>query len=137
MPEVYAPPEAADAEPEPFATFCQVPVGPWTAFDGQSGLRVPEDFPRGIEWTVFVVEAPKAVCWTGPDDYVYWPDWGAGVVSRERKSFPFGPRHGQGFLVALGDGTVCFLTTHHKATFWEMIYRCKLEPADEPLNTNW
>ena len=70
MPEVYAPPEATDAEAEPFATFCQVPVGPATAFAGQFGMPLPTDFRGQVAPTVLLFEAPEAVWWTRPGRYI-------------------------------------------------------------------
>jgi hypothetical protein len=133
MPEVYAPPEAAEAEAEPFATFCQVPVGLDAAFSGLEGLRVPDDFPKGFERTALVVEAPKAVWWTRPVDEVIWPDGLGASLSCGRQHFRFGPRRVQGTHVALGDGTVCFVTADRQADLGDMICRFK----QEVLSTDW
>jgi hypothetical protein len=133
MPAVYAPPEAADAGAEPFATFWQVPLGDETAFAGQHGLRVPEDFPKGIERTVLLVEAPGAVWWTRPVDEACRPSGPGAAPAPARNHFPFGPRPGQGFHVALGDGTVCFLPAHRQADLQEMI--CRFET--EVLSPDW
>jgi hypothetical protein len=131
MPEVYAPPEAAEAEAEPFATFCQVPLGADTAFAGQFGLLVPDDLPMGVGRTALLVEAPRAVWWTRPLDQASWPGGTAGG----RRHFLFGRDPVRGLHVAFGDGTVSFLTPDNEAAFRVVLSR--FEPGGEVLGSNW
>lgn len=50
-----------------FETFYQVLIGPGTAFE-RDGLCFEADFPDGVDETILVVEAAKAVPWTKPED---------------------------------------------------------------------
>ena len=54
-------------------TYCQVLVGPGTAFEGPRGLSLTADFPDGGGNTILAVEAANAVPWTKPEDVVYDP----------------------------------------------------------------
>src|SRR5258708_4096178 len=54
MSKVYA--SAGEQPSERFMTFIQAVVGPGTAFDGDTGLRLPDDFPDGTAQTFLVVE---------------------------------------------------------------------------------
>ena len=73
MPDVFGPPSEISIPRESFSTFCQVFVGPGTAFGCSEGCRFPMDFPDG-PWTVFLVEAGVAVPWSKPEDVPYRPD---------------------------------------------------------------
>lgn len=75
MPSVYAPPGVKTQRP--FSTFYQVFVSPQpkagadvmpSAFVQGQQARFPNSFPDGVENTILIVEAGKAVPWTKPED---------------------------------------------------------------------
>jgi hypothetical protein len=72
IPRVYRP--EFSATPDPSMTFYQVFVGPGSAFEGDKGLQVPDDFPDGANKTILVVEARTAVPWTKPEDIPFGRD---------------------------------------------------------------
>lgn len=93
MPEVYG--------TEGTETFYQVFTGPNTPFDGMKGLE-DRDFTDGFETTILIVEAGTAVPWTKPADLEYDPN----------KPLPkLGGLYKEGFHIALGDGSVLFLSS--------------------------
>jgi hypothetical protein len=120
MPEVFA--LARNPTHAPDATHYQVLVGPGAAFEGQQGLRLPEDFPDGTATTLLVVEAPKAVPWTQPADLPFAPD----------KPPPRpGGLFAAGFHAAFADGSVLFLKKELDAdTLRALITRNGLEKID-------
>jgi len=71
MPTIYAPP-LANSSFNPYSTHYQVFTGKGTAFEGQHGLRLPDDFPGGTTDTILIVEAAEAVPWTKPEDVPYY-----------------------------------------------------------------
>jgi len=73
MPATYAPPRNKRSKVPAYHTVCHVFVGPGTAFEEGMGLRMPENFPKGLTNTLLVVEAGEPVPWTKPDDLVYDP----------------------------------------------------------------
>lgn len=72
MPKVYAVP-VQDEKTLKSLTHYQVFVGPGTAFEGPTGLRLPQDFPNGTSNTIFIAEAAEPVPWTKPEDLKYEP----------------------------------------------------------------
>jgi hypothetical protein len=74
MPGMYAPPSHKQSKVPPYHTVCHVFVGRGAAFEGQEGLRSPQDFPDGASNTILVVEAGAPVPWTKPEDILYDPD---------------------------------------------------------------
>jgi hypothetical protein len=115
MPEVYARPAGLrfEAQIEPSDTYCQVFVGPGTAFEGSQGLSLRRDFPHGTSNTFLVVEAGEPVPWTKPADLEYAPDRPVpplgGVFTGQRRFSLFGPSRPKGVHVAFIDGSVRFL----------------------------
>ena len=73
MPAEYAAPDEAFVGRDEFTTFCQVLVGPETAFSCPGGCRIAEDF-ISLSNTIILVEAATAVPWTKPQDVTYVPD---------------------------------------------------------------
>jgi len=71
MPDVYRYARVSQAPRD--QTFVQVLVGPGTAFE-RDGLKMPDDFPDGLNNTILVVESATAVPWTQPVDLAYTPD---------------------------------------------------------------
>ncbi|MBX3450843.1 MAG: hypothetical protein KF777_14855 [Planctomycetaceae bacterium] len=57
----------------PNHTVIRVLHGPGAAFEGREGLRIPEDFPDGLEHTLLSVEAGDPVTWTKPERILYDP----------------------------------------------------------------
>jgi hypothetical protein len=114
MPKVYYAPTAIDdLKTQPGCTYYQVFVGSGTAFDGEEGLRAPDDFPKGTASTILLVEASEAVPWTKPVDVVYkadgpLPALGGIFVSPGRFSI-FGPSRAIGFNIAMADGSAHFV----------------------------
>jgi hypothetical protein len=113
MPSVYATPAQADIATEQFTTYCQVFVGPGTAFEknktGQ-GWLLPKDFPDGTSNTIFIAQSGTAVPWTQPADLVYDPAKPlpalGGVFTGEARFGYLGSRRSRLIFVALGDGSV-------------------------------
>lgn len=54
-------------------TFYQVLIGPGTFFEGTKGVR-PDDVPDGPASTIAVVEGPRPVPWTKPEDISFGHD---------------------------------------------------------------
>jgi len=111
MPKVFKPP-LNDGAAAPGATFYQVLVGKGTAFEGDEGLQLPEDFPGGPANTLLVVEAGGAVPWTAPFDVPYVdneavPSLG-GIFNHEGRFSLFGENRELGLNVAFADGSVRF-----------------------------
>jgi hypothetical protein len=94
MPRIYAPPSWR-SKPKENTTFYQVFVGRGAAFEGQKGMRHPQDFGDGTSNTILVVEAATAVPWTRPADVPYFPD---GPLP------PLGAMFPRYFLAATADG---------------------------------
>jgi hypothetical protein len=95
MPPLYLMP---DDDPKKHLTRYQVFVGKGAFFEGTNGLRI-RDISDGLSNTIMVVEAPKGVPWTKPEDLVF--DEGKlvpRVVDPKRN----------GFMAVLGDGSVRF-----------------------------
>ena len=114
MPVTYAHPLRRAGE-EPFSTHWQVFVGKGAAFEGERGLRLPQDFPDGASQTILIAEAAEAVPWTKPDDLIYAPD----------KPLPkLGGLFSGSFFVAFGDASVQRLTQEtSEATLRALITR--------------
>jgi hypothetical protein len=72
MPKLYALPQRGQGRPH--VTHYQVFTGKGAAFEGPQGLRLPDDFPDGLNNTIFIVEAAEPVPWTKPQDLSYAPD---------------------------------------------------------------
>jgi hypothetical protein len=110
MPNIYAPPKEALAAREEYSTFCQVFVGPGTAFGCPDGCRFPQDFVS-VSNTILLVEAGSAVPWTKPEDVSYspirpLPRLGA-LHDHETASLFFSVT--KTFCIAWGDGRVTYM----------------------------
>jgi Protein of unknown function (DUF1559) len=135
MPRIYSAPTElpVEARAEPFSTFYQVFTGEWTAFEGYTGLRLPQDFPDGTSTTFLVVEAGQAVPWTKPDDLPYddakpLPPLG-GVFTGESRFSLFGSNRVKGFHAVMADGSVRFFaSTTSEAALREAIVRDEARP---------
>jgi prepilin-type processing-associated H-X9-DG protein len=114
MPLPFAP-EGEDVQAEPFTTFCQVFVGPGTAFEEGLVLRFPEDLQDRGANTFLVVEGHEAVPWTKPADLVYQPDLPlpslGGIFKSKGRFSLFGESRRVGFNAAFVDGSVQFVST--------------------------
>jgi hypothetical protein len=94
---------------DPSLTYYQVFVGPGAAFEGDKGLKIPDDFPDGIQNTILVVEAREPVPWSKPADIPYaanlpLPEFGA--LRRKRMGpLQWGEYKPAGFTAALADGS--------------------------------
>ena len=69
--------------PRPYHTFVHAFVGKGTAFEGTTGVKVPDDFPDGVSKTILLIHGGEAVPWTKPEDISYaadqpLPDLGSG-----------------------------------------------------------
>lgn len=104
MPEVFAPPEEALIAQEPNTTFCQVFVGPGTAFESAEGLKFSA-LQDGSSSTVLIIEASKAVPWTKPEDIEYSPDQPLPAFGSGAKSSSFFFRYTSSFCLAMADGS--------------------------------
>jgi prepilin-type processing-associated H-X9-DG protein len=104
MPATFKAPTEGKAEP-PGQTHYLALVGKGAAFEGKKGLRFPADFTDGTSNTIWIVEAPRGVPWTKPDDLSYDP---AKAPPRMGGLFP------QGFNAAFADGSVRFLSSKLK-----------------------
>jgi Protein of unknown function (DUF1559) len=98
MPKVYLAPDAPPV-PEPGGTYYQIFVGGGAVWEsGPNPPGLPRTFVDGTSNTIMIAEAGAPVIWTKPDDLAYDPAKPlpklGNVWSR------------QGFLVALGDGSV-------------------------------
>ncbi len=85
MPTVFVP--LRGEATVPFGTFLQAVVGPGAAFEGKEGLRPDRDFPDGLNQTILLVEAARAVPWTKPEDVVFDPEpllARVGALAKER-----------------------------------------------------
>jgi len=109
MPPDYAPPPKIDGlHVEPGYTFYQAFVGKGTAFEGDRGLRIPDDFPDGPSNTLLLAEAAEAVPWTKPVDLEFDPDK---PTPRLGGLFtPAWPTRAIGFNALYADGSVHFIT---------------------------
>jgi hypothetical protein len=109
MPTVFAP-TVVGKPAKANATFYQVFTGPDTPFNPKAvrgvapvslGGRIPASFTDGTSNTILVVEAEKAVPWTKPEDVPY----------DAKKAVPkLGGLFPEGFHIALGDGSVKFIS---------------------------
>jgi hypothetical protein len=61
-------------KPEAYHTFVHCFVGKGAAFEGKSGMRIPDDFPDGTSSTILLVHGGEAVPWTKPEDIPYAAD---------------------------------------------------------------
>jgi prepilin-type processing-associated H-X9-DG protein len=124
MNKVYA--SVGEQPPEPYMTFIQAFVGPGAAFEGDTGLRLPDDFPDGTSSTFLVVEAGEAVPWSKPVDLVYDP---AGALPSLGGVFRggnllSGSHMLNGFNAVFADGSVrTFLRTTSEETIRALITR--------------
>jgi hypothetical protein len=73
MPSSFDAPWTRRMKVPPYHTLCRVLVGPGSAFEGQDGVRLPDDFPDGVANTLLFVEAGEPVPWTKPDEIAYDP----------------------------------------------------------------
>jgi len=101
------------AEPEePHHTRVQALVGPGTAFDDDAfPITLKGSFPDGLDSTILLVEATRAVPWTKPEDVPYdrdgpFPQLGA---EYNQAASLFGPKRIRAFHVVMVDGTRLFL----------------------------
>jgi hypothetical protein len=95
MPPLYLSP---DEDPKSHLTRYQVYVGKGAFFEGTTGLRM-RDISDGLSNTIMVVEAPKGVPWTKPEDLTFDDGKLLPRVVDPKKN---------GFMAALGDGSVRF-----------------------------
>ena len=126
MPEVYqGPNRKLNGEGK---TIYLLPVGKDAVFkDGPEGPRMPADFPDGTSNTIFLVEADDAhaVPWTKPGDL---------KIDREHPQRGLGGHFHEGFLAALADGSVRFVSKAMSKT----TLRSAFAPADGmPLGPDW
>jgi hypothetical protein len=116
MPKVYAP-VRGDAPPN--HTHYLVFTGPKTVFNGPQGiplLRIQD----GTSNTFLIVEADDAVPWTKPADLEVAPG----------RALPrLGGQWGDGFLVAMADGSTRFVSNRVS----EQTLRLAIDPADGML----
>jgi hypothetical protein len=97
MPKTYAMPGSLPGTTD---TYYLGFHGKGAFFDGKKGLRLPADFPDGTSNTIMIVEAPKGVPWSKPEDLPYDP----------KKPLPkLGGHFPGGFNVSLVDGSSRFL----------------------------
>jgi hypothetical protein len=74
MPTPFAAPGRKAAKMPPYHTVCHVFVGKGAAFEGTTGMHMPDDFPDDMSATILVVDAGKPVPWTKPEDLPYHPN---------------------------------------------------------------
>jgi len=96
MPKLYAP-LGRDKKVKPYSTPYQVFVGKGAAFEGQRGLRFPDDFTDGASQTILIVETAELVPWTKPADLPF---------DRSRPLPTLVLHYGQVRLAAMADGSV-------------------------------
>jgi Protein of unknown function (DUF1559) len=138
MPEVYAPPPGVETETEPYTTFCQVLVGPGTAFEGDQGVPIPGAFTNGTSNTLLLVEAGRAVPWTKPVDLPYAEDRPVpplgGVFTGPVRFRLSSAGRTRGFHAATADGEVRFIRADvNEATLRRAIARYEMDV----LGSNW
>jgi hypothetical protein len=96
MPATYKLP--GDDKTPPGYTHYQVFVGNGAAFDRTEGYFIPVHFPDGLDQTILVVEAEKAVPWTKPEDVDFDPN---------KPMLPLMSRYfRRGFHVLMASGTI-------------------------------
>jgi prepilin-type processing-associated H-X9-DG protein len=100
MPKLYAR-SGKHANAPPGYTYFQAFVGKGTAFEGQGGLRLPDDFPDGASKTILLVEGGQPIPWTKPADIPYDPN--APVPN-------LATVHEGGFNVGMADGSAKFIS---------------------------
>jgi hypothetical protein len=128
MPKRYGPPNIDGLQVEPGTTFYQVFVGKGAAFEGDTGLRIPDDFPDGPSNTFLLAEAGEAVPWTKPVDLEFDPDK---PTPRLGGLFSLAlPDHALGFNALNADGSVHFITA---STSDEVIRAMITRNGKEPL----
>jgi uncharacterized protein DUF1559 len=114
-PTEYRPVPYCRATGDNSTTFYQLFVGPRAAFERNSGLRIPADFPGGVQKTILVVETREAVPWTRPGDIPFGEDEPPpelGMPSCRRIGrLEFDPEAPLYFQAAMVDGTVRFFPT--------------------------
>jgi hypothetical protein len=107
---VYQPVTRCRAPVDPTLTCWQAFVGPGAAFEGNSGLRVPEDFPLGLAQTVLIVETRETVPWTKPVDITFGDDQPIPELGTARcgriGQIEHGPYSPISCAAAMADGTV-------------------------------
>jgi hypothetical protein len=115
MPRVYGLPRrdySGEKPAGPSETLIQVFVGKGTAFEGNQGLRLPEDFPDGTSNTILLIEAGKGVPWTKPVDLTYEPGQPlpslGGAFPGPQPFFLWGSNYRAGMHVGFADGSVRF-----------------------------
>lgn len=75
MPQTYAAPWTKYVDVPPSHTVIKVFVGPGTAFEPGTKLKLNQgDFPDGTSNTLLVAEAGDPVPWSKPDDIPFAPD---------------------------------------------------------------
>ena len=111
IPAVYACPSA---KLKPGLTTYMVPVGERTIFSGKDGMPLKE-ITDGTSNTLLLVEVPDehAVTWTKPEDSPIDPEKG------------FRSSHAKGFVAALADGSVRFLSDKIDPKIFKLL----LDPA--------
>jgi hypothetical protein len=106
MPKVYA---LTNVEPpEPYTTIYKVFTGKSTAFEDPNGIRIA-DITDGTSNTFLVVEGAGPVPWTKPEDLPFDP---------EKKLPKLGGQFDEGFLAALCDGSVRFISAFINPNTW-------------------
>jgi hypothetical protein len=124
MPWVYLSPASVNPPPS-FTTYYQVFVGKGTAFEGNQGLRAPDDFPDGADKTILVVEAATPVPWTKPEDLTYSAGLPLPALGHLSQDW---------FSAVLVDGS----SRHIKRTVSETTLRNAITRNDgQPLGEDW
>jgi hypothetical protein len=137
MPDVFSPPEEAIVDREAHTTYCQVFVGPHTAFECADGCRLPGDF-SGVSNTVLVVEGSRAVPWTKPEDLVYLPDQPLpelGALRAKNATLFFNVT--KSYCIAWGDGRVTHMLLEDQRSFEQPLRAAITRDGKEIGNWYW